>query len=225
MKKNNNKTTKRPYNKALKYFTFLLVIFLIYEINNLTKYLGREYEYIDSYYSIEEPIKEENYDNETITINEIDLNIEKLYEYELKGYVVSTFTYLPYNLANKLSPKDITVVWDDLVKKENLSKVKFVQSGDRFVISSVKDNDWYEKYGDFTHKFSNNHLIPASKEARKQIRKIKKGDYIKIKGYLVRVKSINAGYDFYWNTSTSLYDTGLSCELIYVEEVKWLKEK
>ena len=225
MKKNNPKTNNIFINKVIKYFTFLLVIILIYFINNLTKNLGRDYEYIDSYYEIEEPIKEEINDEETIKINDIELKISKLYTYELKGYVTSTFTYLPYNIGNKLSPKDITVIWDDLVKKENRSKIKFYQTGDRIVMTRVDDLEWLESFGDYNHKMSNNHLIPANKKVKKQIRKIKKGDYIKIKGYLVDIESITDDYEFYWNTSTSLYDTGKSCEIIYVEEVTWLKEK
>ena len=54
--------------------------------------------------------------------------------------------------------------------------------------------------------------------------KIKKGDNVKITGYLVNLHWKENNSSRTWETSTSRYDKGDGgCELIYVTDVKWLK--
>ena len=71
---------------------------------------------------------------------------------------------------------------------------------------------------------SNNHLIPANDVIKREIKKIKRGDYVEIKGYLVDINGSNSGDgSFYWNSSKSREDTGDgSCEVIYVTDIEWL---
>lgn len=213
-------------NRILKRSIILLVILIILLSILVSKYLGRDYEYIDNYYKIEPPIQVDIDEKTTIKIGNKELNVQQVAEYELKGYVTATFTYLPYNLGNKLSPKDVTVVWGDLADPDNLKHIKWRESGMRFVLSYTNDTEWLNNYGEYGDKFSNNHLIPSDKRIKRLISKIRKGDFVKIEGYLVNVYYNDVDSEFIWETSTSRYDSGDgSCEIIYVTNVIWLKEE
>ena len=72
--------------------------------------------------------------------------------------------------------------------------------------------------------YSNSHLIPSNDKIKKQIKKIKKNDYIQIEGYLVHVDADTKKGYFFWDSSTTREDSGDgACEVIYVTDVKWLK--
>jgi hypothetical protein len=60
---------------------------------------------------------------------------------------------------------------------------------------------------------------------KKSIKKIKTGDHIRLKGYLVSITATDSkGTPYYWNSSTSRNDTGDgACEVMYVTEVNILK--
>ena len=59
---------------------------------------------------------------------------------------------------------------------------------------------------------------------RAAIKTIKKGDHIRIKGYLVNVDAVNRDMKtFTWHSSTSREDGGGgACEIIYVKDIEWL---
>jgi hypothetical protein len=71
---------------------------------------------------------------------------------------------------------------------------------------------------------SNNHLVSEKFYIRSKISRIRKGDHIRIKGYLI---SLNCDGETLWS-STVRDDTGMkannegSCEIIYVTDVRWL---
>ena len=69
---------------------------------------------------------------------------------------------------------------------------------------------------------SNNHLIAADDYVRHQIKKVKVGDRVHIKGYLVDLTAKGEdGKSFSWRSSTTREDSGAhSCELIYATEVE-----
>jgi hypothetical protein len=221
----NNKNKKNIIFKLGLPLTIFLLVLLYWPIHILFQYIGREYEYIDDYYSIEEPIQTESEEETTLKIDEKELNVKLLYEYEINGYVTATFSYLPYTLDNKVSPRDITIVWGELIKKDNLEHAKFFESGDRSVYAYF-DEYLMEKYDNLEQQFSHNHLIPSNKTIKKKIGKIRKGDYIRIKGYLAEVSYEKENISYSRGTSTTRDDSGgTACESIYVTEVTWLKEK
>ena len=87
-----------------------------------------------------------------------------------------------------------------------------------------KDKSWYNEIGGIEGLYSNNHLVPSNSKIRKQIKKIKPGDMIQIKGYLMNAYWQQKNGYYEWETSTNRYDHGSgACEIIYVTEVKWLK--
>ena len=77
---------------------------------------------------------------------------------------------------------------------------------------------------DVLRQCSNNHLITLDPSVRKAVKRIKIGDHIRIKGYLVYVDGHHPSKkDFYWYSSTSRDDVGsTACEIILVKSVEWL---
>ena len=72
---------------------------------------------------------------------------------------------------------------------------------------------------------SNNHIIPADDRIKRTVLKIRRGDRVKLEGYLVDVKAADdKGNTFTWNSSTTRTDTGDgACELIYVTKAEIVK--
>jgi len=62
------------------------------------------------------------------------------------------------------------------------------------------------------------HMVPANGEIEQQLKSIKKGQIVSIKGSLINV-SADDGWQ--WKSSTTRNDTGKgACELVYVEQVR-----
>ncbi|MCF7793185.1 MAG: hypothetical protein K9N09_08005 [Candidatus Cloacimonetes bacterium] len=68
---------------------------------------------------------------------------------------------------------------------------------------------------------ANCHLIPATKNLKKVMGKIKKDDVLRIEGFLVDV-SFEHKRPYVWRTSTIRTDEGAgACETIYVKSIVW----
>lgn len=174
------------------------------------------------------PIQMSTSGNQTINMNNTNVKLTYVAKYTVYGRVVTTRNYYGYNIENKLSPKDAALAWGFLADKSVDSKINRSSLNNRFCNFYVSDGKWLNSIGGtsaISKNFSNNHLIPSDNKTKKLIKSIKKGDYVKIEGYLVNAYSDTSnGEYFYWNTSTSRTDTGNgACELIYVTNVTWLE--
>jgi len=64
---------------------------------------------------------------------------------------------------------------------------------------------------------SNMHMVPANQWVLKKLKEVRRGDVVRLKGFLVDIDSDSG---FYWRTSLRRDDTGNgSCELFYVEDI------
>lgn len=215
----------------MKDFLLILIatIILIIAINNLNHSNIKKQNSIsgiDKTY-ISEPIQTKSSgEKEKMNINGINLEIEKVYSYEITGQVVKTYEYKEYYTGNKtyntIASKDVGIVWGDLVKEENQEKINFEMRGGRFLRWQINDRNWLSKIGGLSsigNLISNNHLITNDEKILSLIGEIEEGDFIRIKGYLVNVY----GDKFKLMTSTSRNDTmDGACEVILVEDIKWI---
>lgn len=224
---NNNKTSLiKIYLKILILVFLIAFVIWIYKNNSVKK----EIEYVKYLDSIPNPIQTSTSGKTVKTINGSNIDISFVSTYKASGLVVDVQKYLGINVQNQLSPRDIGLAWGVLSKKESLKKIEWTSLGNRFLHWVAKDNRWINKIGGksvINECFSNNHLIPSDDKTKKLIKSIKKGDYIRVEGYLVNVHiSKSDGSYLYWNTSTSRTDSGDgACEIIYVTNVVWLKEQ
>ena len=73
-----------------------------------------------------------------------------------------------------------------------------------------------------TQLVSNMHIIPANPEIAKEIKKVKRGDLVQIKGELVQVNA----KDLVWKSALDWNGIGDgACKLVRVDSIKWVEKQ
>lgn len=73
-----------------------------------------------------------------------------------------------------------------------------------------------------TQLVSNMHIIPANPEVAKEIKKVKRGDLIRLKGDLVQINA----KDLVWKSALDWNGVGDgACKLIRVESIQWVERQ
>lgn len=155
-----------------------------------------------------------------------DMSVDKMYRYEIEALVVHTKDYLSFDLGDQMSRHDFALAWGKIAEYNDRVDFHWSQSGRR-VFVDVNDPQANSLVGNGSgsgYQLSNNHLIPANDSARLKLWAVRRGDHIRITGYLVNVDGHSKdGSTFVWHSSTSRNDTGDgACEVIFVEDVSWL---
>jgi hypothetical protein len=113
----------------------------------------------------------------------------------------------------ELSPFDLALGWGRMSDEDVLASIKIKQSG-RFYYWSVKKFPIPRK--EIERGSANTHIIPADDDIEKQLRKVRKGHIVDIKGYLVKVTAKDG---WRWKSSLTRKDTGAgACEVLFAEE-------
>lgn len=214
--------------KVVKVIIVLVVIYFgitMYQNSKVEKTIEK----VDSLSNLQSPFQLDTSGREVKEIGNVNVIIDYVATYNIRGRVVDVQKYIPYNTKNRICSRDIGISWGFLAEDENAKKVKWGSIGDRRLFWTVEDEEWYEKIGksyEITMHFSNNHLIPSNDTIKKLIKKIKEDDYIKIEGYLANISwEEKDGREFYLNTSVVRDDDGDgACEVIYVTDITWLEE-
>ena len=211
------------YNTNSNKKKILIIIGAIIAIWVLSKllFVGRQ----RSIAGIPDPVQVATKGGNSLKKSGYDITISYLYEYEIEALVVSTKRYYGSSFADKLSPMDVALAWGSAAEYNTACKIKWSQRG-RWYYWRCNESSAFDEaggsYGISTHS-SNNHLIPCDSVVKNQIKRIKVGDHIKIKGYLVNVDATKGNNTYWWYSSTSREDEGDgACEVIYVTEVEWL---
>ncbi len=123
-----------------------------------------------------------------------------------------------FDPAAHLSPVDYALGWGPMSDSAVLDRLDIDQSG-----------RWYHyrwrneppiPLEEIIRHSANMHLIPANHWVERQLLKARKGQLVALRGMLVRIEGPNG---FHWVSSTTRTDSGDgSCEVIWVEEVRWL---
>ena len=149
-----------------------------------------------------------------------------LAEYDIRGLVVGVDDYDGSSLYDRMVPRDISIAWGDMAANNNLI---FWQRGEREMNAEVNvlaELLIGKKYDELFRQYSNNHIIPKDDEILRQIKVIKRGDYVRLKGYLVEVKGRDRnepGVYYQLTSSLTRDDNGdSSCEVMYVTDVELL---
>lgn len=135
--------------------------------------------------------------------------------YSITATLVSKRSYFGGPM-NWLSPMDYALVWGSV--NHLLDKIKFRQVV-RFCLYRTKealDPAYINRH------VSNNHLIPSTPNLRKALRKARKGNVVKLDGYLVYVTALREGQVMTnWNSSLTRTDDGNgACEIIYLTRLQ-----
>ena len=152
--------------------------------------------------------------------------VTPLFGYELWGLVVSyhhsaSFIDISHKQWNDyLNTKDVCVIWGKNVETGVYERMRFRN----------RDFTCYYRYQDretadlFTENgLSNNHLLPADPFVAETVMRARKGDQVRLKGWLVSYGVKGAPYSR--RSSTIRTDRGNgACEVVYVTEFEILRE-
>jgi hypothetical protein len=150
--------------------------------------------------------------------NNTNLIYTPVAEYRIPARVLSKHAYRG-DWSSQIAPYDFALGWGNCADKEYMKGIKIDQM-QRFYFYNASQKDYY-KLGYIGLHSANNHVIPATKNLRHLVGRIKRGDMVVMEGYLVRVSGSVKGGQVSWGTSTSRDDTGNgACEVIYVHTIK-----
>ncbi len=160
-----------------------------------------------------------------VTRKGVTYTVEPVYNYELWGMVVSSHNADSFlDISHEawkdfINVKDVCVLWGKNIQSEVYRYMKF-KNRDFTCYYSYSDSDVGELFrGDC---LSNNHLLPSDSLLGDKIKKVRRGDQIHFKGWLVRYGISDSG--FQRGTSTTRNDTGgHACETVFVNEFEVLR--
>jgi len=138
--------------------------------------------------------------------------ITPLADFQVKARVLSAKRY-SYGREAELSPLDLALGWGPMSDERVLDKLQISQSG-RFY--SWWANELPLPENRITVFSANMHMLPATTEVRKSLKKVRKGHIVKFAGSLVRV---DAADGWHWTSSLTRKDSGAgACEMVWVED-------
>ncbi|MBN2282246.1 MAG: hypothetical protein JXQ65_16815 [Candidatus Marinimicrobia bacterium] len=142
--------------------------------------------------------------------------IMPLAHFKIEGKLLSKKRYIT-GKETELSPVDFAMGWGRMSDHQVVQQLRVSQRG-RWYFWKPKKHLPIPRREIELHS-ANMHIIPANDFIKRKVLKAKKGQIVKLKGYLVRV----IGQDWSWKSSLSRNDTGGgACEIIYVEEFEVL---
>ena len=118
----------------------------------------------------------------------------------------------------KFSPIDYAVSWG-LFAEPEIARHISVNQYDRYL--NWKMDRLPVPKEQAMQMVSNMHIIPANPNIAKQIKNVKRGDLVRLKGELVEIKD----KDLVWTSSLTPTDTGDgACELFRVSSIEWIEK-
>lgn len=116
-----------------------------------------------------------------------------------------------------VSPTDLAVAWGPAALGDVRDRVELWQVNRRYVWRARVSDMKRPGVKDFTRHSGNWHMIPSDDEVAKQLRRVAKGDVVRIEGDLVSVRFDNG---VYFRSSTRRDDTGDgACEIIRARSI------
>jgi hypothetical protein len=138
--------------------------------------------------------------------------------YDVSGLVVSRARYRFDNQA-VFCPVDLAIAWGPLTSRHALDSVQYSQSG-RWYWFRVKGGTGFTN-ADVVFHSANKHMIPADDVVRHDLLAVRRGDQVRIQGFLVVVQGPRG---LRLASSRDRKDGGAgSCEIIYVTSVEKLE--
>jgi hypothetical protein len=147
---------------------------------------------------------------------EVQLNgftLTPLANYKIEARVLSREDYSS-GIEAELSPTDLAVGWGPMSDEAVLNKIDISQ-GHRFFHWHVDEFPIPQR--EIEIHAANMHIIPANDTVQRQLKKVRQGQLVTIKGQLIEAKRPDG---WHWRSSLSREDTGGgACELMYVTEL------
>ena len=208
-------TIERDY----KVFKVIVAVFILIFLWNKISFDNTVLRNVDMK-PFEEPIQEKLDDEEVVQQKFRDGHafITLVEKYKIYGRVYDKH-YMPSKLRlASIVPYDVTIGWGGLHSKEVFKTIKTTIVGRVVYWRFSSKCPFNEK--EINSMMSNNHLIPANKNVKRGISRLKKKDVVYIEGYLANVAIHKPHVVERSTTSLTRNDTGLgACEMIYVTRI------
>ncbi|WP_419225340.1 hypothetical protein [Acinetobacter sp. A2] len=144
-------------------------------------------------------------------------SIEVLQPFKGDFRILGSKTY-QHDAQAKFSPIDYAVSWG-LFAEPEIARHITVNQYDRYL--NWKIDRLPVPAEQAMQMVSNMHIIPANPQIAKEIKKVKRGDLVRLKGELVEVKD----QDLVWTSSLTPADTGDgACEVFRVSSIQWIEK-
>lgn len=180
-------------------------------ITALYYWSGREISRPPGALAPDEPYQREVYGASTREKN--GYRISPLASFDIRARVIATERYR-FDRGSDVSPVDIVLGWGAMSDSALLKQISVSQGG-RFY--SWRVNTFPVPRSIIESHSANMHMIPANHEIERQLKSIRAGNMVHLKGFLVEVAGKGG---FRWKSSLTRTDTGGgACELILVESL------
>ena len=162
-----------------------------------------------------EPVQDNAVAKQSFKFKDFVVHVEAGFDIEAR--VLSSRRYF-FGREVKLAPVDLALGWQQMSDRTVLDKMKIYQYGRwyfyRYDAPPISPKE-------IVNHSANMHLIPATKELERKIKKARRGNIVRFKGFLA---NLTADDGWYWNSSKSRADTGDgSCEVVFVEEFELIE--
>ena len=146
-----------------------------------------------------------------------DQSIKKLQTFKGDFRILGSKIYT-HDQQAKFSPIDYAVSWG-LFAEPEIARHISVNQYDRYLNWKIDRLPVPKEQA--MQMVSNMHIIPANPQIAKQIKNVKRGDLVRLKGELVEIKD----KDLVWTSSLTPTDTGDgACELFRVSSIQWIEK-
>jgi hypothetical protein len=140
--------------------------------------------------------------------------ITALASFDITARVISSEHY-HFDRESDLAPVDLAVGWGPMSDTAVLKQLSFSQDH-RFYFYHWSSTPPIPA-GDIVTHSANMHLIPATTGVAKRLSRVRAGNLVHFKGYLVKVEAPDG---WRWVSSLTRSDTGAgACELVWVEDL------
>jgi hypothetical protein len=147
-----------------------------------------------------------------ILLDEYRLN--RRAEFDIRARVLSREDYR-WGGESDLSPIDLALGWGAMSDQAVLDRIT-IRQGSRWYFTRYELPAPIPEQAIINHS-SNMHMVPSNKWVLKKLKAIRRGDVVRLKGFLV---DIDSDTGFNWRTSLRRDDTGDgSCEIVYVADI------
>lgn len=162
-----------------------------------------------------EPVQKELRRPDTFVFDEFTMT--RRAAFDIQARVLSRETYF-WGTESDLSPIDLALGWGRMSDQAVLDQISIRQGGRWYYTRYALPPPIPER--EIIRTSANMHMIPADSAVELALKQLRRGDLVRIQGYLVDVDH-DSGW--MWRTSLTRDDTGQgACEIIYVEVVQRL---
>lgn len=145
-----------------------------------------------------------------------DAHFTALARFEMTGRVLSNSHYY-FDTESSIAPVDLALGWGPMSDTKVIEELAIAQGRRCYMWRQLSGHPLPIPQDEIISHSSNMHMIPASGTIAKTLNDVRRGEVIKLRGFLVLVTKPGG---WRWQSSLSRTDEGMgACELVWVEQL------